>query len=92
MPVVRQMLEQSMGSSVFTYAAVVWTRMFRVFGAEYTRLLATGNSEMAQPIIPELKALLQAIREQAHYIPLLHMMIADLKAEFPSLRSESDIF
>jgi len=92
MPVVRQILEQDMACSIFSYLAVTWTRMFRMFGFEYNRLLAEGDSEGAQLIIPDLKVLSRVIRERAKYFKLANIMIEALKSQFPSLHDELGIF
>jgi len=92
MPVVRQILKQDMGHSIFMYLALIWTRTFSVFGAEYNRLLAMGDHGMARLIMPELKVLLRALREKAAFSPTADAMITGLKSEFPSLRSELGTF
>ncbi|KDQ21870.1 hypothetical protein BOTBODRAFT_26277 [Botryobasidium botryosum FD-172 SS1] len=93
MPVVRHMLKQGIDASAFTYCGVAWARVFRELAIEHDRLLAIGNLELAESMIPELKTLLRAIREQLRYIPLYRLIIVGLKSEFPSLHErEPDMF
>ncbi|KDQ21869.1 hypothetical protein BOTBODRAFT_26276 [Botryobasidium botryosum FD-172 SS1] len=92
LPIIRQLLEQNMGCSIFSYLVVTWSRIFQVLAVEYNRLLAAGDNAGARLIIPDLQILSKAIGERTKYFRLTCLMIAELKAEFISLHSEPDIF
>ncbi|KDQ21560.1 hypothetical protein BOTBODRAFT_206844 [Botryobasidium botryosum FD-172 SS1] len=90
-PAARQ-LHQDTGRVSFSCLTVVWARMFREFGLEYNRLLATGDSERAQLIIPELKVLFALIKERSSYRSMTNTIMKHLKLAFPSLHNEPGLF
>ncbi|KDQ21868.1 hypothetical protein BOTBODRAFT_26275 [Botryobasidium botryosum FD-172 SS1] len=91
MPIVRQILVQKMGSSVFSYCAFLWMRVFQEFAHEYERLHALGDQKSAKVILPELKVLALALKEQATSFFLASALLADLRTQFPSLHKEHGI-
>ncbi|KDQ10787.1 hypothetical protein BOTBODRAFT_473616 [Botryobasidium botryosum FD-172 SS1] len=92
MLVIRQTLKQNMCISAFAYTVVAWARIFRVFATEYERLIAVGDDEKAQLIIPELKVLSKALRQRAATSGMTRAVIAGLKAKFTSLQHENGMF
>ncbi|KDQ16209.1 hypothetical protein BOTBODRAFT_257167 [Botryobasidium botryosum FD-172 SS1] len=70
MPVIRQVLDQNMGRSVFTYLTVTWLHIFQEFGCEYDRLQALQDLKRADVILRELKTLSRVLHEQSEYSPL----------------------
>ncbi|KDQ12578.1 hypothetical protein BOTBODRAFT_412516 [Botryobasidium botryosum FD-172 SS1] len=92
MPVVQQILRQDMCDSAFAYSAVAWAHMFRVFATEYQRLVALGDDEKAQLVIPELKVLSKALGQRTAASERTRTIIAGLKAAFPTLQHEYGMF
>ncbi|KDQ18825.1 hypothetical protein BOTBODRAFT_28326 [Botryobasidium botryosum FD-172 SS1] len=88
MPVVRQIVEQDMATSIFSYLPVTFTRMFRVFGFQHSRLLAKGDSESAQLIMPELEVLSRILLARANDFQLTNVMMDRLRSQFPVLCKE----
>ncbi|KDQ09507.1 hypothetical protein BOTBODRAFT_36913 [Botryobasidium botryosum FD-172 SS1] len=91
-PVVRQIFEQDMRCSPPAYLTIIWTRMFRVFGLEYNRLQESGDVRGARVVLSELEILSKAIKQRASYFGLTGALIADLKAEFPTIQNELGLF
>jgi len=90
-PIVRQIIAQDMADSVYLYLAVTWTRVFREFAIEHDRLLTTRDFGGAGIIIFELKVLSKALKKRAGHHLIANSWIANLKREFPSLRSVLDM-